>query len=69
MIRQNQHAYFHSRKLEKTEVAKAIVSEITSSGGRFLNLKMGRWVELSAEKAREKTRLSLRASLAQENVS
>jgi hypothetical protein len=52
--------YSAAPKLKKAFVAKLVTDEIYHSGGRFLLEKQGRWVEISPDKAREKTCQALR---------
>ena len=52
--------YLVAPKLKKAFVAKLVTDEIYHSGGRFLLEKQGRWVEISPDKAREKTCQALR---------
>lgn len=47
-------------KLDKAKIALAIVKEVLSQGGRFLCEKGSDWVEVTQEKAREKTSQALR---------
>lgn len=52
--------YLSAPKLKKAFVAKRVTDEIYQNGGRFLLERQGRWVEISPEKAREKTSQALR---------
>jgi hypothetical protein len=60
LVRQHQRAYLAAPKLKKAAVAQIIVDEVYGQGGRFLTEKQGKWVEVSKEKAREKTSQALR---------
>ena len=63
LIGQNQHVYMSAAKLDKAKIAMSIVKEIMSSGGRFLRVKGGNWMEITAEKARETTSKALRTKV------
>ena len=60
LVRQSQREYLVAAKLDKANIAMDIVKEVISSGGRFLHEKGDRWVEVTPEKAREKTSQALR---------
>jgi hypothetical protein len=57
--------YLQSKKLEKVNVARKVVSIIHSEGGRFLkrNGKDDAWEEVDLKKAQEKTSQALREGL------
>lgn len=59
-VRRRQREYLAAPKLKKAGVAQLIIEEIYSDGGRFLTEKQGKWIEISKDKAREKTSQALR---------
>jgi hypothetical protein len=77
LVSYQQPVYVKSRKREKTMIAKAIVADIRSKGGRFLRkekyqaVNIGsssgsdsdRWVDVGDKKAAEKTSQALREGL------
>ena len=72
LVSYQQPVYVKSRKRDKTMIAKAIVADIRSKGGRFLrkekyqsaNIISGsRWVDVGDKKATEKTSQALREGL------
>jgi hypothetical protein len=60
MVQERQHIYFAAKKLDKAKVAMVLVEEIKAAGGRFLVERDGRWIEVSAEKARTKASQAFR---------
>ena len=60
LVRQSQREYLVAAKLDKASIAMGIVKEVISSGGRFLHENGDGWVEVTPEKAREKTSQALR---------
>ena len=63
LIGQSQQVYMTAAKLDKAKIAMAIVKEIKSRGGRFLRVKRGNWMEITAEKTREKTSQALQTKV------
>jgi hypothetical protein len=65
LVSKIQPRYLAAAKLDKAAVAMTVVEEIYKGGGRFLMDVGGVWVEVSKEKAREKTSQALRERAAQ----
>jgi hypothetical protein len=65
VVADNQLEYLMAKKREKKEIAKRIVGQIHSSGGRFLRKSpvSNVWSEVTEKKALEKASQSLRESL------
>lgn len=67
VVDQYKAEYLKSKKNDKREIAKSIVDDISSKGGRFLRKveeqSGGYWVQLDAKKAIEKTLQALREGL------
>ena len=63
LIGQSQQVYMTAAKLDKAKIAMAIVKEIKSRGGRFLRVKRGNWMEITAEKTMEKTSQALQTKV------
>lgn len=67
VVDQYKAEYLKSKKNDKREIAKRIVADISSKGGRFLRKveeqSGGYWVQLDAKKAIEKTLQALREGL------
>lgn len=65
IVADNQLEYLMAKKREKKEIAKRIVGQIHSSGGRFLRKSpvSNVWSEVTEKKALEKASQSLRESL------
>jgi hypothetical protein len=67
VVDQYKAEYLKSRKNDKREIAKRIVADISSKGGRFLRKveeqSGGYWVQLDEKKAIEKTLQALREGL------
>lgn len=59
-VRMRKEEYLAAPKLKKAFVAKLVTDEIYKNGGRFLLERQGRWIEISPDKAREKTAQALR---------
>jgi len=64
---QRRHDYVMSKKMRKKGIAKDIVEDIRSGGGRFLKRddKTGDWEDIGEQKAISKTSQALREGLAQ----
>ena len=62
LVSQYQCAYMAAPKKDRVNFVLAIIKEITSKGGRFLHptRKRGGWVEMTMDKAIEKTNRALK---------
>ena len=66
LVRDRQVAYLRARRGEKPKISEYIVNQVHRNGGRFLKRVEGsptnqyRWMEVSDQKAREKTSQALR---------
>mmetsp|Transcript_22562 Transcript_22562/g.53256 ORF Transcript_22562/g.53256 Transcript_22562/m.53256 type:complete len:209 (-) Transcript_22562:1791-2417(-) len=65
VVAEYQQEYLHSRKNDKKEIARKIVSQIEEKGGRFLQRTADSsvWSEVTQKKALEKTSQALREGL------
>ena len=65
LVAANQQEYLKARKHEKVIIARRIVSEVKSRGGRFLRIGVSKdhWDEVSDKRAQEKTSQALREGL------
>ena len=65
LVAANQQEYLKARKHEKVIIARRIVAEVQSRGGRFLQNGMSKdhWVEVPSKRAQEKTSQALREGL------
>jgi hypothetical protein len=65
LVAANQQEYLKARKHEKVIIARRIVAEVQSRGGRFLQngISKDHWDEVSDKRAQEKTSQALREGL------
>lgn len=65
LVAANQAEYLKARKHEKVFIARRIVAEVQSRGGKFLQsgFSKDRWEEVSDKRAQEKTSQALREGL------
>ena len=65
LVAANQPEYLKARKHEKVIIARRIVAEVQSRGGRFLQngISKDHWDEVSDKRAQEKTSQALREGL------
>lgn len=58
-----QPRYLYARKKDKRSFAEAVVDNVQASGGKFLQLKDGTWVEVERKRALAKASQCLRENL------